>query len=256
MPRIFRLPKSRSACRGASPGTTRASSARPTRPTLQDRAGLPQTDHQATAELDPRARDQPPVHTPASQFLGRAGPLARRAGRSGRERDRISCSRSTGSPSGSPSIPTTRRNGYLYIGLNGPLKGTEQDDPGRALHGEPPAASWDRPGFEAAHHRVGLQRPRRRRPRLRQRRLSSTSPRETARAARTPNLTGQTLDDLLGAVLRIDVDHPDAGRNYGVPKDNPFVNRPGARPRVLGLRPAQSLAAQLRPRVGPALGRQ
>ena len=29
------------------------------------------------------------------------------------------------------------------------------------------------------------------------------------------NLTGQTLDDLLAAVLRIDVDHPDPGRNYG-----------------------------------------
>jgi glucose/arabinose dehydrogenase len=46
------------------------------------------------------------------------------------------------------------------------------------------------------------------------------------------NLTGQTLDDLLGAVLRIDVDHPDPGRNYGVPRDNPFVNRPGARPEI------------------------
>src|SRR6185312_7377685 len=46
------------------------------------------------------------------------------------------------------------------------------------------------------------------------------------------NLTGQTLDDLLGAVLRIDVDHPDPGRNYGVPKDNPFVDRKGARPEV------------------------
>jgi uncharacterized repeat protein (TIGR03806 family) len=45
-------------------------------------------------------------------------------------------------------------------------------------------------------------------------------------------LTGQTLDDLLAAVLRIDVDHPDPGRNYSVPKDNPFVNRPGARPEI------------------------
>ena len=46
------------------------------------------------------------------------------------------------------------------------------------------------------------------------------------------NLTGQTLDDLLGSVLRIDVDHPDPGRNYSVPKDNPFVDRPGARPEL------------------------
>ena len=43
------------------------------------------------------------------------------------------------------------------------------------------------------------------------------------------DLTGQTLNDLLGAVLRIDVDHPEGGRNYGVPRDNPFVNRAGAR---------------------------
>jgi glucose/arabinose dehydrogenase/mono/diheme cytochrome c family protein len=46
------------------------------------------------------------------------------------------------------------------------------------------------------------------------------------------NVTGQSLDDLLGAVLRIDVDHPDPGRNYSVPKDNPFVGRPGARPEL------------------------
>jgi mono/diheme cytochrome c family protein len=46
------------------------------------------------------------------------------------------------------------------------------------------------------------------------------------------NLTGQTLDDLLGAVLRIDVDQPDPGRNYGAPKDNPFVSRPHARPEL------------------------
>jgi uncharacterized repeat protein (TIGR03806 family) len=46
------------------------------------------------------------------------------------------------------------------------------------------------------------------------------------------NLTGQTLDDLLAAVLRIDVDHPDPGRQYSVPKDNPFVGRKGARPEL------------------------
>jgi uncharacterized repeat protein (TIGR03806 family) len=44
--------------------------------------------------------------------------------------------------------------------------------------------------------------------------------------------TGQDLGDLLGSILRIDVDHPDAGKNYGVPKDNPFVKRQGARPEV------------------------
>ncbi len=49
---------------------------------------------------------------------------------------------------------------------------------------------------------------------------------------------GQNLDTLLGKVLRIDVDHKDAGvgaglpRPYAVPKDNPFVGRAGARPEV------------------------
>jgi len=41
--------------------------------------------------------------------------------------------------------------------------------------------------------------------------------------------TGQDLSDLLGAILRIDVDHADEGRAYAIPRDNPFVGRAGAR---------------------------
>lgn len=41
-----------------------------------------------------------------------------------------------------------------------------------------------------------------------------------------PKGNGQDLGTLLGAMLRIDVDH---GRPYAVPPDNPFVGRPGAR---------------------------
>ena len=41
---------------------------------------------------------------------------------------------------------------------------------------------------------------------------------------------GQDLTSILGKLLRIDVDHPDAGRGYSVPKDNPFVSHKGARP--------------------------
>jgi glucose/arabinose dehydrogenase len=50
--------------------------------------------------------------------------------------------------------------------------------------------------------------------------------------------SGQTLDDLLGAVLRIDVRHASAAEPYRVPPDNPFVKLPGARPEVFayGLR--------------------
>jgi putative heme-binding domain-containing protein len=44
--------------------------------------------------------------------------------------------------------------------------------------------------------------------------------------------TGQDLSDLLSAILRIDVDHKDPGKNYAIPKDNPFVKTPGARPEI------------------------
>ncbi len=44
--------------------------------------------------------------------------------------------------------------------------------------------------------------------------------------------TGQDVSDLLSSILRIDVDHKDAGKNYAVPPDNPFVALKGARPEV------------------------
>jgi glucose/arabinose dehydrogenase len=43
---------------------------------------------------------------------------------------------------------------------------------------------------------------------------------------------GQNLGTWLGKILRIDVDHRDPGKAYGVPSDNPFVDRPGARPEI------------------------
>jgi uncharacterized repeat protein (TIGR03806 family) len=46
------------------------------------------------------------------------------------------------------------------------------------------------------------------------------------------NGTGQSLDDLLAAMLRLDVDHPDPGRNYSIPKDNPFIGVKGALPEI------------------------
>ena len=38
-----------------------------------------------------------------------------------------------------------------------------------------------------------------------------------------PLNTGQDVTDLLSSILRIDVDHPEPGKTYAIPKDNPFV---------------------------------
>jgi glucose/arabinose dehydrogenase len=53
-----------------------------------------------------------------------------------------------------------------------------------------------------------------------------------------PNNHAQSLDSLLGKMLRIDVDHPSGGKAYGVPSSNPFVSRAGALPEIFayGLR--------------------
>jgi putative heme-binding domain-containing protein len=44
--------------------------------------------------------------------------------------------------------------------------------------------------------------------------------------------TGQDISDLYASILRIDVDHPEKGRNYSIPNDNPFINLKWARPEV------------------------
>lgn len=44
------------------------------------------------------------------------------------------------------------------------------------------------------------------------------------------NLTGQSLEHLLAKLMRLDVDHPAEGKQYSVPKDNPFVGQAGVRP--------------------------
>jgi glucose/arabinose dehydrogenase len=56
--------------------------------------------------------------------------------------------------------------------------------------------------------------------------------------ANDPHNHGQDLSTLLGDILRIDVDREEGGRAYAIPKDNPFVDVPGARPEIwaFGLR--------------------
>ena len=50
--------------------------------------------------------------------------------------------------------------------------------------------------------------------------------------------TGQDVTDLLGSILRIDVDHPANGKNYSIPADNAFITHTTARPEIFayGLR--------------------
>jgi glucose/arabinose dehydrogenase len=47
-----------------------------------------------------------------------------------------------------------------------------------------------------------------------------------------PNGHAQNLQLLLGKMMRIDVDHEDAGLAYAIPKDNPFCGQPNARAEI------------------------
>jgi putative heme-binding domain-containing protein len=47
-----------------------------------------------------------------------------------------------------------------------------------------------------------------------------------------PNGNAQNMLRLAGKILRIDVDHPQAGRPYSIPADNPFAHTPNVRPEI------------------------
>jgi len=50
--------------------------------------------------------------------------------------------------------------------------------------------------------------------------------------ANDPLQSGQDLSQILGSILRIDIDNKDAGKAYAVPKDNPFVKTENAKPEI------------------------
>ncbi|MCH2059104.1 MAG: PQQ-dependent sugar dehydrogenase [Verrucomicrobiales bacterium] len=47
-----------------------------------------------------------------------------------------------------------------------------------------------------------------------------------------PLMTSQNLFSLLGKILRLDVDSKSGDLAYGIPKDNPFIGKPGIRPEI------------------------
>ena len=47
-----------------------------------------------------------------------------------------------------------------------------------------------------------------------------------------PYSTGQNISDIMSSIQRIDVNRTEGTNNYAVPKDNPFLKTPGARPEV------------------------
>ncbi|VTS06280.1 PQQ-dependent sugar dehydrogenase [Tuwongella immobilis] len=125
--------------------------------------------------------------------------------------------------------PKFAENGYFYVGSNG-SKGSapkqtrvtrytmERQEPYRV---DPKSATeiiaWDSDGHNGAAIAFGNDGT-----------LFVTSGDGTSDS--DTNLVGQVPGTLLAKVLRIDVDHPEPGKQYAVPKDNPYVNRPEFRP--------------------------
>ena len=126
--------------------------------------------------------------------------------------------------------PDFLHNGYLYILTNGPMTGQRHDKIIRyTIDRQPPHAldvksekvilEWESGGHDGGdlafgpdgylYHAAG----------------DGTSDSDA-------NLRGQDLTHLNSAMIRIDVDHPEGDKAYSIPRDNPFLAIPGARPEI------------------------
>ena len=125
--------------------------------------------------------------------------------------------------------PKFRENGYLYTCLQGPsdiakkrcavVRYVMDKKPPFRINADSlqEIISWESNGHNGADVAFGLDGM-----------LYITSGDGTSDS--DMDIAGQDMTKLLAKVLRIDVDHPAPGKAYSVPKDNPFLETPGARP--------------------------
>jgi glucose/arabinose dehydrogenase len=128
--------------------------------------------------------------------------------------------------------PDFAKNGYLYIGSNGPekAKGPKKTQIHRyTMERQPPyqldpasaklIIEWPSDGHNGGAMAFGHDGM-----------FYVTSGDGTSDS--DTNIVGQDMTKLLAKVLRLDVDHPEPGQAYAVPKDNPFVGMKEARPEI------------------------
>ncbi|HZV03461.1 MAG TPA: PQQ-dependent sugar dehydrogenase [Gemmataceae bacterium] len=127
--------------------------------------------------------------------------------------------------------PKFKENGYIYIGMNGPSSAPPGAKKTRVLRytmeRQPPYTfdpqsetvilEWPSDGHNGGALAFGTDGM-----------LYVTSGDGTSDS--DTNIVGQDLSKLTAKVLRIDVDHPEPGKPYSVPKDNPFVGQKNACP--------------------------